>query len=241
MELLPFSYSLWVIIFLIVAAGLIAYISGKLTLPASVTGMITAVLIYLGAGLPALVMLAAFFIMGTTVTSYKKNYKLKMKLAETNADKRKMTQVLANAGVATILALLSMYMEDHNSVLLVMIAGSFASATSDTFSSELGNLYGHHFYNILTFKKDERGLNGVISLEGTLFGILGSLLIAVIYSISIGWSLTFFAIMISGVFGNFSDSLLGALFERKGYLGNDAVNFLNTAIAALVALLLIQL
>lgn len=162
-----------------------------------------------------------------------------MRLAEAHEGKRKMSQVLANGGVAAILALLSILMEYNGPVLQVMIAGSLASATGDTLSSELGNLYGRNFYNILTLGKDERGLNGVISLEGTLFGIFGSVMIAVIYTITFGWSFAFFAIVIAGVAGNLCDSLLGALFERKGWLGNDAVNFLNTAFAALVALLLI--
>ena len=76
-------------------------------------------------------------------------------------------------------------------------------------------------------------------MEGILFGIIGSLLIAVIHAVAYGWDTALFVITFSGVVGNLSDSLLGALYERKGYLGNDAVNFLNTAIAALVALLML--
>jgi uncharacterized membrane protein len=39
-----------------------------------------------------------------------------------------------------------------------------------------------------------------------------------------------------GVFGLFFDSLLGATLERRGWLNNDAVNFLSTASAAAFAL-----
>jgi uncharacterized membrane protein len=38
------------------------------------------------------------------------------------------------------------------------------------------------------------------------------------------------------VFGLFFDSLLGATLERRGWLNNDAVNFLSTASAAGFAL-----
>lgn len=241
MNIFSYPISIWLIIILIAASGLVAYISGKLTLAASVTGVLAAILIYWGAGLSGVIMLAVFFVLGTAVTSFKKEYKRKMHLTDATGDKRKLSQVLANAGVAFILSLLILLMEDNRSLFLVMIGGSFASATGDTFSSELGNLYGRHFYNILTFRKDERGLNGVISLEGTLFGILGSLIIAIVYSMGLGWNLAFIAILISGVIGNLCDSLLGALFERKGYLSNDAVNFLNTGIAAVLALLLMKL
>jgi uncharacterized membrane protein len=39
-----------------------------------------------------------------------------------------------------------------------------------------------------------------------------------------------------GAFGLFFDSLLGATLERRGWLNNDAVNFLSTASAAGFAL-----
>jgi len=37
---------------------------------------------------------------------------------------------------------------------------------------------------------------------------------------------------IAGTLGMFADSILGAVFERRGALNNDAVNFLGTVIAA---------
>jgi uncharacterized membrane protein len=40
------------------------------------------------------------------------------------------------------------------------------------------------------------------------------------------------------VSGLFVDSLLGATIERRGWLNNDAVNFLSTLAAALMAILL---
>lgn len=241
MSIIPVSFLSWIVIALLIIAGIGSYISGRLTLTASVTGVLIAVLIYFGAGFPGVVMLAAFFVLGTAVTSYKKKEKLKMRVVDVHEGKRKASQVVANAGVAAILALLNIFTEPGPLVLLAMIAGSFASATSDTFSSELGNVYGRNFYNILTLAKDERGLNGVISLEGTLFGIIGAMIIALIYTLYFGWSFIFFVIVIAGVAGNLLDSLLGALFERKGWLNNDAVNFLNTTAAALLAFLLLKL
>lgn len=240
MEILSFIHSIWFIIILLVAGGTFAYTTGKLTLAAAVTGVISALLIHVGAGLPALLMLTTFFILGTAATSYRKEYKLKMQLAELRGGKRKMSQVLANAGAATILAVVSIVTGYDGAFLQVMIAGSFASATGDTLSSELGNLYGKNYYNILTLRKDKRGLDGVISLEGTLFGIMGSVLIALIYTTFFGCGFTFFAIIIAGIAGNLFDSLLGALFERQGWMGNDVVNFLTTAFAALVAFLSMQ-
>jgi len=41
---------------------------------------------------------------------------------------------------------------------------------------------------------------------------------------------------VAGTLGSFADSYLGALLERRGWIGNDAVNFLSTTIAALIAI-----
>ena len=104
-------------------------------------------------------------------------------------------------------------------------------------SSELGTIYGRRFYDVLSFKKGKRGNDGVISMEGTSFGIAGSLIIALIYTIAFGWSIAFIWIILAGTIGNLSDSILGATLERNGIIGNNAVNFLNTVFAALFMLL----
>jgi uncharacterized membrane protein len=44
----------------------------------------------------------------------------------------------------------------------------------------------------------------------------------------------------AGVLGLFFDSLLGATVERKGWFGNDLVNFASTAFAAAIALVAIR-
>jgi uncharacterized protein (TIGR00297 family) len=146
--------------------------------------------------------------------------------------------VLANAGVAAICGMLVLMCTKFAGLLLLMMAASFASATADTLSSELGTIYGKRFFNIVTLKPDQRGLDGVISLEGTLIGIAGSCIIAVIYAIGFEWDLNVVWIIIAGTTGNLTDSLLGALLERKHYIDNNAVNFLNTLMAALVVLLI---
>jgi len=81
-------------------------------------------------------------------------------------------------------------------------------------------------------------MDGVISLEGTLIGIVGSCIIAGIYALGWGWNDSFFFIVFAGTVGNLTDSVLGAVLERKGKIGNDVVNFLNTLAAMLVMLLL---
>ncbi len=227
--------------YLIVTAVLCAgmYLSvrtNKLTLSAALVGGIIGFLVFLGSGFYGLSMLATFFVLGTLATSHKLAYKVNQGLAEQNKGKRKASQVLANGGVAALVGLLAWTFEKQADLFQLMLAASLASATSDTLSSELGNVYGRRFYNVLTFQPDQKGLDGVISLEGTLCGMLGACVIALLYALGFGWNLNLLWIVIGATLGNLSDSVLGATLERKHYLSNDAVNFLNTLTGALVML-----
>ena len=229
----------YVICSIILLASMIASVrTGKLNAIAALTGGITGLLIFSGAGFTGIAMIGAFFILGTSATAWKINAKLKSGVAEANKGRRTAGQVLANAGVAAMLGGLAWRYPDHAELLRVMMSASLSAATADTLSSELGNVYGRIYINILTFKKDERGLNGVISTEGTLCGIAGSAAIALIYAAGFGWNENFAWIIIAGTAGNAADSVLGATLERKHFIGNNVVNFLNTLIAALAAMML---
>ena len=207
----------------------------KLTIPATITGAIIAVSIFAGAGYVGFIMMTMFFLLGTLATAHKVDTKKQIGIAEANKGRRTASQVLANAGFQGLLGLFNVADAQHQSLYLLMIAAAFSSATADTLSSELGSVYGKRFYNILNFKKDLRGLNGVVSLEGTLAGIAGSCIIALLYAIAAGFGKGFIIVIIAGTAGNLFDSVLGATLERKGLLKNDGVNLLNTAFAAVVA------
>jgi uncharacterized protein (TIGR00297 family) len=226
---------LLILLLLIIAAAASA-IRKKLTPPAAGMGVILGTLIYAGSGYMGLTLLAAFFIAGTAATSWKKNEKLGIKGSSVHQTMRHTGQVLANAAVAAILCGMALLLPQYKSLLLLMMAASLASAMSDTLSSELGMVYGRRCYHILTWRPDERGLDGVISIEGLLFGIAGSALLAAVYSLLTATGpRPFFLIVIAGTLGNLADSVLGALFERRGRLSNNLVNFLNTLFAACFA------
>lgn len=212
--------------------------AGKLTWPAAIAGAIIGGVIFIASGYVGLAMMVTFFILGTISTSWKIGYKKQMGLAEENKGRRTAGQVIANAGVPGLLGILTLLNNANSTLYLLMMAAGFASASADTLSSELGNVYGRRFYNIVTFKKDVRGLNGVVSMEGTLIGIMGSCMIALIYFIAFGCDKNILIIIIAGTAGNLADSILGATLEQQKVLNNNAVNFFNTAIAAGVAGLL---
>jgi uncharacterized protein (TIGR00297 family) len=140
--------------------------------------------------------------------------------------------------VAGALGLLSWQFPKHAPLLQLMLAGSFAAATADTLASELGNIYGRRYYNILTLRPDTRGLNGVISLEGTLLGAAGSALLAAVHCLTHGWGPALWWLLAAGTVGNLTDSVLGATLERRQYVTNNTVNLLNTLVGALTAAVL---
>lgn len=225
--------SFWILSFIIVSGITFSIVFKKLTLEAALLGGILAFGMFDKTGFVSVATMTAFFITGTLVTSWKLRTKQHLGLAEADSGKRNAAQVFANAGAAGLVGLLALWIPliEHRAPL--MIAGCFAAATADTVSSELGNVYGKRFRDVTTLKTASRGVNGAISLEGTLLGVCGSILIAAVYAIWFGFSTDLVLIVLAGTFGNWIDSVLGATLEKKGILGNNAVNFLNTMSAAL--------
>ena len=217
---------------IIISGMAYSILAKKLTVAAAFTGAVIAITIFIAAGYSGLAMMTTFFILGSAATSWQRHKKQSLIKGEETGTGRNMLQVLANAGAAGIVGIGVIVYPQHSVLLLPVMAAAFASAAADTLSSELGMVYGRRFFNVISFKPDACGRDGVVSLEGTVIGILGSAIIAVIYAIGWGWGISFLFIVIAGTIGNITDSVLGALLERKGIIGNDAVNFLNTMVAA---------
>lgn len=228
----------WILLVILCIGMFISVRTGKLTIAGALTGGLLGFFIFLGAGYVGISMIGVFFILGTAATSWRISWKISQKVAEQDKGKRTAGQVFANAGVAGISGLLTLAYPEGVHILRLMMAAALASATADTLSSELGNVYGRNYYNIITFQKEKRGPDGVVSWEGTLFGVAGSALIALIYILGFGWSTAFLWIVLAGTIGMMADSIIGATLERRHLLNNNAVNFLNTLIAACVGALL---
>lgn len=226
------SVAVPIVLSFIFLGALVSIVLKKLTVAGACFGVCVAVVIYWGGGLVSLLSMAAFFVLATAATFFKKSAKEKMQAAEENGGRRNGAQVLANAGAACLCALLAWFFPADKLLFVMALAACFSAATADTLSSELGSVYGRQFYNIVSFKPDKRGKNGVVSLQGTLAGILGSCIIALPFSIVFGWQY-FIWVVLAGTLGNIADSILGATLERSGAVNNNWVNFLNTVCAAL--------
>ncbi|MCF6405431.1 DUF92 domain-containing protein [Chitinophaga filiformis] len=204
----------------------------KLTIPAALLAGIIGAVTFFGTSWIGLLSLILFFILGVWATSHRKDLKAKITSDGIHPEGRKASQVFANGGVAGIVSFIACLDRSHIALYELMVAASLASALADTLSSELGMVYGRNFYNIWSFKREPKGLDGVVSLEGTLIGAAGAGMMALLYA---GFDKRGIIVLLAGILGNLLDSVLGATLERNKYIGNDVVNFLNTFFAAIFA------
>ena len=86
------------------------------------------------------------------------------------------------------------------------------------------------------------GTEGAISLEGTLAGFAGALVVGAtgVAAGLFGWPAAIL-VALAGLAGSLAESVLGTVAERRGWMGNDLLNAANTAIGALVAVFMLRL
>ncbi|MCS3900960.1 TIGR00297 family protein [Methanococcus voltae] len=218
--------------------ALIAYISHKkkfLDTNGIIGSSTMAFIIIMGTSITWLLILFSFLILGSLISKvgYKKKDKLKM-----GEKTRSLKNVLANGLMPLIFVMLYIFnLLDYQTALLGYL-GAIAAANSDTFSSELGMVFGGSPRLITTFKKVEVGTDGGITFGGTFFGLIGSFTIGLFAMLLFGKIEYLLICTISGIFGNFIDSLVGATLERRSILNNEYVNFIATLAGSLFAIII---
>ncbi|HTZ56910.1 MAG TPA: DUF92 domain-containing protein [Acidobacteriaceae bacterium] len=221
--------------------ALLVFLARAATPLAAVTGGVLSAALTLGrfpwyrTALPALL---ALFVLTFAATRFGSAKKQELGVAE-NKRGRNAAQVAANLGAAGLGAAFALSQPNHRMFYAVAVAGALAEATADTLSSEIGEVLGGPPFLLTTLQHVTPGTDGAISLAGTAAGITGAILIVLVAASTLGLSLVeALAAGAGAVGGLFFDSLLGATIEPRGWLNNDAVNFLSTLAAAGIALVL---
>ncbi len=183
------------------------------------------------------------------------------KLNKDNAEPhgRNAVQVLANGIVAATCLLL--YGLFGQTVFFSAAIVSFCISMADSTSSELGRYFGGKTVDIINCKQVKPGLSGGISVAGTIAGLAGALLLALVVGLICNFSvMLILLIMMAGFCGMLVDSILGSWLQAKyqtedgyvtekpepgvllvkgvGWCGNDMVNILANAVVTGVIILI---
>ena len=220
----------------------------------SVSGAIAATLLGSVAagfgGWGAFLMLCAFFVLGTTATKAGRRVKERRGIAEERGGRRAAGNVLANGGLAACCALLVLPgpATDLAPLAGLALVAALATAAFDTVSSEIGKAFGRTTFLPASGRSVAPGTEGAVSLEGTVAGCLaGALLGAAALPTGLlpavqGWpgAVGVVLVVASAAFvGSGFESVVGELAGRRGHvIHNDVLNFTNTLVGGLSAVLI---
>lgn len=218
--------------------GGLAFARGAVSRSGFVGGVVVGTWILWFGGGGAYVMLWAFFVVGTGATRLGYQRKAAQGLAQEEGGRRGTRHAVANCGTGVLLATVMPFTDAFWPALGLIAA--FATAASDTLGSEIGQLYGKRPIDPTTFRPVPPGTEGAVSVEGTVAGVVGSVVLAAVGGAlgMIPWSALW--IPVAGAFvGTTVESIVGAKWSgTKERVDNETMNFLNTVVGAGSAILL---
>jgi uncharacterized protein (TIGR00297 family) len=157
-------------------------------------------------------------------------------IAEERGGRRGVGNAIANTGVAAISAALVLTSHSPQRAAWAFVA-ALAAGGSDTIASEIGKAWGRTTWLITSLRRVPPGTPGAMSMEGTAAGIVGALaLTALAIALGLAPAAALAPIVVAATIGALVESALGATLEAPGILNNDILNFINTSVAAFVAL-----
>ncbi|XP_027341459.1 protein VTE6, chloroplastic [Abrus precatorius] len=218
-----------------------------LSLSGIVAAFLLGTLTWRAFGSSGFLLVATYFIIGTAATKVKMAQKVAQGVAEKRRGRRGPGSVIGSSAAGCVCAFLTIFGvggETFSQLWRLGFVASFCTKLSDTVSSEIGKAYGKTTYLVTTLKVVPRGTEGAVSVEGTLAGILASIVLAFV-GFLIGEVSSHEAIIcvLASQIANLGESIIGAaLQEKEGFkwLNNDAVNIINISMGSIIAVLMQQ-
>jgi uncharacterized protein (TIGR00297 family) len=220
-----------------IAFGLLAYLLRGVTRDGALAGTLSAFVIYVGLGPGGFVTLLAVFVLTWLCTRAGSQKKHQLGLAQDHRG-RDAGQVLANVAAAALFAAVA---SRHVGFGVAFVA-AMAEAAADTSQSEIGEIASGRAWLITSFREVAPGTNGGVTFIGLLAGAIAAAVVALVARLThvIDPGLAGIA-GVGGFLGSIVDSLLGATIERRGWLNNNAVNFLSTMASGAIAIALFRI
>jgi uncharacterized protein (TIGR00297 family) len=164
-------------------------------------------------------LLIAFFISSSALSHYRESDKENLAEKFAKGHQRDMGQALANAGVASALAIVGLFW--NHPLLYIACAGSMAAVNADTWATELGVLSRRPPRLITTGQPVDVGTSGGVTALGMVASIGGAGLIGlfggagglVVEMGLAGASLVLLSAVVGGLIGALCDSVLGATIQ----------------------------
>ena len=146
--------------------------------------------------------------------------------------------VWGSAATGAACALATMAYPARSALLRMCFVCAFATKLSDTCASEIGKAYGTKTYMITTLRECKPGDEGGVSLEGTLAGVVGSLVLTLYgYAIGVVGASAIVPCLVATFIATNIESLIGASAQGDfAWLTNEVVNFIMTVIGACIAM-----
>lgn len=187
------------------------------------------------AGVNWFLVVIAFFILGSYFTKYRYAEKVFLGVEQGKSGRRGYLNAFANALVGIIGAIL--YGISGDIAFAALFLGCIATATADTLASEIG-VTGGTPYMITNLRPVPAGTNGGVTVLGEFACLLGAIIISgLAFILGVApWYVCLIGV-VAGVFGTNVDSLIGALIENRGIIGNSGTNLLATLSGGVFAML----
>ena len=235
------TYSIVAALGINISFGLLAYYLKTVSKSGLIGGIVVGTIIYLCLGIGGFLILFTFFTLGSWSSKHKYKWKASHGVAQENKGRRGLKHAVAKGGVGLIMAIMAL-LTDMPEVFRIAFVAAFATATFDTISSELGQIYGKRPILITTMKSVPVGTDGAISIEGTILGVAFAALIGaegyLLHLISLS---SIIVVVIAAFIGTTVESVLGATIERRKWVSNEVVNFINISTGAGVSMLMVKI
>jgi uncharacterized protein (TIGR00297 family) len=203
----------------------------------AIGGAIVGIVIYAGSGLGGWILLFAAFLAAAVTSRLGLQRKTLLGIAEARGGRRPAGNAIANCGVAALAAIAAVT-TPHAHAALVALVAALAAGGSDTVASEIGKAWGTSTYLVTTFGRVKPGTPGAMSVEGTAAGLVAAAGLAALgVALGLAPGSAIVPVVAGATAGALVESALAATFEGAVILNNDMLNFINTAVAAAIAIL----